>query len=135
MITKHTDIYYTNDEIPKGGIPFFERRFSTEAEALEDERVKKNNPYRVKTIHKSVKLQQNSNTLDFSNVKTNGIVALDSYGEPMLPVQHDTVYLFKDMIKNMQLLIDEFGENVGTCRQHRGTGYYADAIVILEKKT
>jgi hypothetical protein len=116
MIQKHTDIYYTNK---------YGNRFVDEESARQDENLRDYCPYLIKTILPNLYLE---------NLYGNGIEGINDYGKPYSGQINDKtkVYLFKDIIKNMQAAIDKYGDNVGFTYQHFGMGNYSNAIVLLE---
>lgn len=118
MITKHVDTYYTNSYL---------NRFADKKSAIEDEKTRNSCKYKVKTIR----------DIDFYTIKGQGIEAIDDYAKPCSGTgttgNKIKVYLFKNMIENMQKYVETYGENVGTYAQHRGMGHFTDAIVVLEE--
>lgn len=113
-VKKVESSYWTNQ---------FLGRFATEQQALDDERLRKSCEFRIET------------TLDtFSKVKGAGVEGIDNMGKPFTGQFGDknTLYLFTDMIKNMQSYIDTYEDKVGVVRQHRGMAIYGEYIAVLK---
>jgi len=119
MITKHEEIYYTNSVNLYG-------RFASEEEAAQDEKLKTECKYKVKTILPNVYLDS------FGN----GIEGINNYGEPYTGQCQNgktKVYLFKDLILDFEKAIKQYGDNIGYTYQHFGMGQFRNAIVLLEE--
>lgn len=73
--------------------------------------------------------------LYFEQFHGEGIEGINDYGKPMTGQINDKtkVFLFKNIISELQKLIDKYGENVGYTHQHFGMGQMSNAVVILKE--
>ncbi len=117
MITKHTDTYFTNK---------YGNRFTSEELAEQDEKNRDHSPFKVKTILPNIY---------FENFHGEGIDAINDYGKPWTGQMNDKtkVYLFQNIVAELQKLMEKYGDNIGYTHQHFGMGNFMNAIVLLEK--
>ena len=89
-------------------------------------------PTNKKTKHKYLSATVNPKT-DFSFPFTPPVLADNFYGDPLGGQLDDEskVYLFKDMVEELNKMITKYGENSGFCNQHFGMGNTSDVIVVL----
>lgn len=101
----------------------FGGRFASEELAAENEKLREETPWKVRNLEVYLRAL-------FGRVST----AIDDTGKPFTGQRDDKseVYLFKNMIEGLQAYVNQYGDNVGFCHQHRGMGSHSDMVVVLE---
>lgn len=115
-ITKNKNVTYTNG---------YGYSFCSEEEALADEKRRYSHEWRVAKIL----------GIYYEHQRAKGVTAIDDTKAPFTGQPHGTctVYLFKDLVENMQNLLAKHGELSGFTTHHCGMGKDVSEMVLIER--